>query len=230
MSETESEHLILSASTSTTFSAEDLFSDWEKLLQAPLADNPELDDLTVAEQGQDHWEKLFNDMYFPGMDLMAVSYMPRDIVDRFEQRKSLNRSIRDFVRFLSYHHTNDLRSAGVTEEGLFYMKRGQQPENFTVHLKYPLDYGGSVSFDNMVFLQTRPFHDLIHLYINKQVLGPEGRLTPSTLYVPVPPGKVYIPVGLFTGSGGKNKQDRSVLSGFTQSALKDLALRSMPGR
>jgi len=217
-------------SLSTTIKPEDVFSDWDKLLQAPLFEEPSLSDLQLEEQGQEYWENLFNQMNFPGMDLMAVPLVPRKVDDVEAERKVLHRTIRDFVRYLSYHLANDLRSAGVTEEGLFYMKRGQIPENYTVHLKYPLNYGGTIDFNNMVFLQAHPFHELIHLYINKQTIGAEGLLTPSLLYVPTPVGKVYVPLGLFTGSGGKNKQDRSVLSGFTQSALKDLALRSMPGR
>lgn len=217
-------------SLSTTLNAQDVFAEWDKLLQEPLYDTTSIDDLQLEGQNQAYWESLFNDMNFPGMDLMAVPYYPQQTDDYIAQHKLLNRTIRDFVRYLSYHLANDLRSAGVNEEGLFYMKRGQIPENFTVHLKYPLDYGGTIDFNNMVFIQSRPFHELIHLYINKQIIGPEGVLTPEQLYVPVPVGKVYVPMGLFTGSGGKNKQDRSVLSGFTQSALKDLAIRSMPGR
>ena len=216
-------------SMSSTLNAEDVFHDWESLLETPIFDSPDLNDLQLEEQGQAYWESLFNEMNFPGMDLMAVTHQPVE-ADILEQQKLLNRTVRDFVRFLSYHHANDLRSAGVSEEGLFYMKRGQQPENFVVHLKYPLDYGGKITFDNMVFLQARPFHELIHRYLDKQLIGPEGRVSPKQLYVPVPVGKVYVPMGLFTGSGGKNKQDRSVMSGFTQSALKDLALRTMPGR
>ena len=217
-------------SLSTSLDAQDIFADWDKLLQEPVSDNSLLDNMELAEQGQAYWEALFNEMNFPGMDLMAVVYAPRSNPDLMAQQKQMNRLIRDFVRFLSYHYANDLRSAGVSEEGLFYMKRGQQPENFTVHLKYPLDYGGSLTFDNLIFIQDYPFHHLIHHYINKQIIGPMGRLTPAQLYIPIPNGKVYVPMGLFTGSGGKNKQDRSVMSGFTQSALKDLALRSMPGR
>ena len=217
-------------SLSTTLNAENIFSEWDKLLQEPLYDKTSIDELQLEGQNQAYWEALFNDMNFPGMDLMAVPYYPNETTDYLSQQKQLNRTIRDFVRYLSYHLANDLRSAGVSEEGIFYMKHGQIPENFTVHLKYPLDYGGTIDFNNMVFIQSRPFHELIHLYINKQIIGPESVLTPEQLYIPVPVGKVYIPMGLFTGSGGKNKQDRSVLSGFTQSALKDLAIRSMPGR
>ena len=215
---------------STTMSGKDVFADWDQLLQAPLFDETEMADMQLADQDQKHWEDLFNQMNFPGMDLMASSYreVPLDPPD--VAYKKLQRTTRDFVRFLSYHFANDLRSAGVSEEGIFYMKRGQIPENYTVHMKYPIPYGGAIDFNNLVLIQAHPFHELIHLYLNKQILGPEGVVKPAVLYIPVPVGKVYVPMGLFTGSGGKNKQDRSVMSGFTQNALRDLALRSMPGR
>lgn len=218
-------------SLETSLDAVDVFADWDRLLQTPFnnEDDP-LSDMVLEEDGQAYWEALFNSMNFPGMDLMAVVYFPKENEDLLGQHKTLCRTIRDFIRFLSYNYANDLRSAGISEEGIFYMKKGQLPENFTVHLKYPLNYGGSIDFNNMVLIQSTPFHELIHHYINRQLIGPEGVLTPRQLYVPVPTGKVYVPTGLFTGSGGKNKQDRSVLAGYSQSALRDIAMKSMPGR
>ena len=41
--------------------------------------------------------------------------------------------------------------------------------------------------------------------------------------MPTPIGKVYIPEGAWTGSGGKKKADRSVMAGMTQSALQQLS-------
>ncbi len=215
--------------TETTLAGTDVFSDWDRLLDTPPDDfNP--DDFFVAEQGQDYWESLFQEMNFPGMDLMAVPYLPQAGMNTSDRHKIFTRLSRDFVRFLSYHFANNLRSAGVTEEGLFYMKRGQIPERFSVHLKYPLDYGGRLDFDNLVFIQNDPFHELIHLYINRQIIGPEGLLTPAQLYVPTPPGKIYVPTDLFSGSGGKNKQDRSVVAGYSEEALRTIAQKAMPGR
>ena len=113
---------------------------------------------------------------------------------------------------------------------MFHIKKGNLPENYTVHLKYPLEYGGRIDFNNMVFMQTHPYHDLIHAYVDQQLLGNSGSVRPRQLYVPVPTGKVYIPSSDYTGTGGKNKQDRSTVAGFTQAALKDLMIKSMPGR
>lgn len=208
-----------------------VYTDWERLVQEPDAQEADsLSDLLDEERGQAYFETLFNEMNFPGMDLMAVSFF-RAVPNLAEQHALFRRLARDFVRFLSYNYAMDLRAAGVTEEGLFYMKKGQVPENYTVHLKYPIAYGGTMDFSNMVFMQNTPFHEDIHVYLNKQLISETGKaLTPETLYVPVPTGKVYIPFSLFTGSGGKNKQDRSVYAGFSAAAFKQIALKAMPGR
>lgn len=216
--------------TETILTGTDIFSDWDRLLETPSSDDFNPDDLLLETQTQDYWENLFQEMNFPGMDLMAIPYFPNTELTASEQYKMFTRLSRDFVRFLSYHFANNLRSAGVTEEGLFYMKRGQIPERFSVHIKYPLNYGGRLEFDNLVFIQNDPFHELIHDYINRQLIGPSGILTPAQLYVPTPTGKVYVPTDLFSGSGGKNKQDRSVVAGYSEDALRTIAQKAMPGR
>ncbi len=181
------------------------------------------------EKDQEYWTQVFNDTNFAGMDLMAASYIARDI-DLYERHTYFKRISRDFIKLLSYNYVNDLRSAGVPEEGIFYMKKGKLPENYTVHLKYPLEYNGKIDFDNMVFMQDKPFNTLIHDYINKQIIDKNKISFPTLLYVPVPVGKIYMPFGPYTGSGGKNKQDRSVFAGFSKSAFDKIALRNMPGR
>lgn len=208
-----------------------VYADWDELIKEPQNEEVDtLSELLGEEHGQAYFEALFNEMNFPGMDLMAVSFF-RAVPNLAEQHALFRRLSRDFVRFLSYNYAMDLRAAGVSEEGLFYMKKGQLPENYTVHLKYPIAYGGTMDFSNMVFMQNAPFHEDIHVYLNKQLVSESGDpLTPETLYVPVPTGKVYIPFSLFTGSGGKNKQDRSVYAGFSAAAFKQIALKNMPGR
>lgn len=208
-------------------------TDFQRELEAFLRSQnvpSEIPDIQEQEQPQEFWEKLFKEMNFPGMDLMAVGYFNMSSDDLVEQRLFLKKTIRDFLKLLAYNYANDLRDAGVTEEGMFHIKKGNLPENYTVHLKYPLEYGGRIDFNNMVFIQTHPYHDLIHAYVDQQLVGENGSVRPRQLYVPVPVGKVYIPSSDYTGSGGKNKQDRSTVAGFTQAALKDLMIKSMPGR
>jgi len=208
-------------------------TDFQKELEAFMRSQnmpSEMPDIQEQEQPQEFWEKLFKEMNFPGMDLMAVGYFNMSSDDLVEQRLFFKKTVRDFLKLLAYNYANDLRDAGVTEEGMFHIKKGNLPENYTVHLKYPLEYGGRIDFNNMVFIQTHPYHDLIHAYVDQQLVGENGSVRPRQLYVPVPVGKVYIPSSDYTGSGGKNKQDRSSVAGFTQAALKDLMIKSMPGR
>lgn len=202
-----------------------------------LTNNPEMDWLNNAiaaeeknNKNQDYWANKFNQLNFPGMDLMAVSYIGVSATDLLEQHLMLRRVVRDYTRLLAYNYVNDLRSAGVSEEGIFYMRKGKIPENYTVHLKYPIEYGGSIDFNNMVFMQDKPYHTMIHNYIDEQILSEQGISYPALLYIPVPVGKIYVPFGLFTGSGGKNKQDRSVYAGFSKAAFEKIALKAMPGR
>ncbi len=202
-----------------------------------ITDNPEMDWLNNAialeeknEKNQDYWANKFNQLNFPGMDLMAVSYIGITSTNLLEQHLMLRRVVRDYTRLLAYNYVNDLRSAGVSEEGIFYMRKGKIPENYTVHLKYPIEYGGSINFNNMVFMQDKPYHSMIHSYIDEQLLTVQGISYPPLLYIPVPVGKIYIPFGIFTGSGGKNKQDRSVYAGFSKAAFEKIALKAMPGR
>ncbi len=222
------EDSVFSTTGHTPDSALSVNEDW---LERALADvDSELAQKQKSIKNQDYWTQRFNEMNFAGMDLMAVSYFGSFTYDLFEQHMLLKRVTREFVRLLSYNYAMDLRSAGVSEEGIFYMKKGKIPENFTVHLKYPLEYGGTIDFNNMVFMQDKPFHDLIHAYLDEQIQTPTGISYPSLLYVPTPVGKIYVPFGMFTGSGGKNKQDRSVYAGFSKAAFDKIALKAMPGR
>ena len=207
----------------------DVFDNWDQLIQDPqdssnsVKEELNLDSLMgTSEKGQDYWENLFQESNFAGMDLMGLSYYPLTIHEE-EFFKKYNTSKRLFMADVLANNLNDLRSAGISEENIFYLSKGILPANWTVHLKYPPLYGGQPDPENMVLIQCQPFHELIHDFIDQQILTAAGRWHPKTLYVPTPTGKVYIPEGAWTGSGGKKKSDRSVMAGMTQSALQQLS-------
>ena len=176
------------------------------------------------------WEAKFQEMNFPGMDLVEATAYPISMSDNIERKKQYKRVKRDFLKYVAYNFVNDLRNAGLDEDSIFYFKKGIMPENFNVHLKVPFDYTGSVDFSNMVLIQNRPYHEDIHRFMDMQMDGmPVGTL-PEKLYIPVPTGKVYIPLTMYTGSGGKGKHDRSVYAGYSESAFKRLAQKTMMGR
>ena len=208
----------------------EIFKNWDQLIQDPqpsggAADKDNLDFSELmgkSEKGADYWENLFQESNFAGMDLMGLSYYPVTIHED-EFFKKYNIAKRAFIQDIVANNVNDLRVAGISEENIFYLRKGILPANWTVHLKYPPLYGGLPEPDNMVLIQCQPFHELIHNFIDQQMLTMAGVGHPKTLYVPTPMGKVYIPEGAWTGSGGKKKADRSVMAGMTESALQQLA-------
>lgn len=176
------------------------------------------------------WEAKFQEMNFPGMDLMEATAYPLTLLEKVNRKKQYKRVKNDFLKYLSYHFINDLREAGLTEDDIFYLKKGILPENFNVHLKIPFDYTGSVKFSNMVLIQNLPYHEDIHRFMDMQMEGMPNATIPEKLYIPVPTGSVYIPLTMYTGSGGKGKHDRSVFAGYSESAFKKLAQKTMRGR
>lgn len=213
----------------TELDGKKLFDNWDQLIQSPASNasipSEEVDFsslMSSSERGPDYWENLFQESNFSGMNLMGLSYYPSTMQEE-DFFKKYTISKRSFVADILTNNTNDLRAAGISEENLFYLSKGVLPANWTIHLKYPPLYGGEPVPDNMVMIQCQPFHELIHDFINKQILSRAGVAHPKTLYVPTPTGKVYIPEGAWTGSGGKKKADRSVMAGMTQGALQQLS-------
>ena len=177
------------------------------------------------EKTSDYWEDLFQESNFGGMNLMGLSYYPITVHEE-EFFKKYNAEKKLFIQDILTNNLNDLRAAGISEENIFYLSKGVLPANWTIHLKYPPLYGGRPDQENMVLIQCQPFHELIHDFIDKQILTSAGIGHPKTLYVPTPVGKVYIPEGTWTGSGGKKKADRSVMAGMTQGALQQLSVKT----
>ena len=207
----------------------DVFDNWEQLVQTSDATKElpigELDLsglMGKEENGLDYWENLFQESNFGGMNLMGLSYYPLTVHEE-EFFKKYTQAKKIFIADILANNLNDLRSAGISEENIFYLTKGILPANWTVHLKYPPLDGGLAEPDNMVMIQCQPFHELIHDFINKQILTNAGLGHPKTLYVPTPTGKVYIPEGAWTGSGGKKKSDRSVMAGMTQGSIQQLS-------
>lgn len=216
----------------TELDGAEIFDNWDQLMGegAPTKESDsDLEELMTGlqsdEKDQDYWVDLFQNENFGGMDLMSARYQPYTLNEpEFHQQFKLLK--RAFLKELTTLYVNDLRSADLSEESIFYLSKGYLPANWTVHLKYPLLYGGKMALDNLVLIQCHPFHELIHDYLNKQMLSAAGIGHPQTLYIPIPLGKVYIPNGEMTGSGGKKKSDRSATAGLTSANLQQIAIKT----
>ncbi len=163
------------------------------------------------------------------MELIEVNYVMLDANWLSELRKAFKRTRRDFLKYVGYHHVNELIAAGMDEEDIKLVKKGKAPENFNIHVRVPFDYGGTNSFSNLVLIQTHPYHNEIHRFIDMQTLI-QPNLKPMKLFLPSPKGKVYTPGEVEISSGGTSRHDRSVYAGFLESTFEMINQRSMMGR
>lgn len=132
-----------------------------------------------------------------GMDDMPViEYIPRPASvgpDWFARYRDLRR------RFMS-----ELSSADGAIETLSFMNLSNDefmnlmmgralPQNMSLRFKIPLAWGGELTTDNMFMCPTFPYsHNLDRLIISQ-----DGA---TTLYLPMPERKIYLPT--HTGGGG----------------------------
>ena len=182
-----------------------------------------------AQEEKALWEWQFQQTGLLNMDLIEVEFVPLDPNWLSELQKAFKRTRRDFLKYVGYHHTNELLAAGMTDEAIKLVKKGKAPENFNIHRRIPFEYGGTNSFSNLVLIQTHPFHTEIHRFIDMQTLT-QPNFKPRKLYLPSPKGKVYFSGEVEISSGGTSRHDRSVYAGFLESTFEYIEQRSMLGR
>lgn len=176
------------------------------------------------------WEWQFSLFNLPSMSLVEVSYNPLDMSARMEMRRMFKKIRRDFLRYIAYYNQAELEEAGVEDKGIRSLKKGKSPENFDVHLKVPYDYGGKNEFSNMIFIQTHPFHEDIHKFIDMQTTSQPFGCRLSKLYIPVAEGRVYVPKETSAIGGGKGKGDKTSVQGYSAAALQQIAVKSTMDR
>jgi len=176
------------------------------------------------------WEWQFSLFNLPGMDLVEANYTPLDLNTRTEMRRNFRRIRRDFLRYIAYYNQPELEEAGVEDKGIRSLKKGKAPENYDVHLKIPYEYGGKNEFANMLFIQTHPFGEDIHKFLDMQTTSQPFGCRLSKLYIPVAEGRIYIPKDSTTIGGGKGMGDKTSVQGFSAQALQQLAVKSSMDR
>ena len=115
-------------------------------------------------------------MELPNMDLIEANYIMLDPRWRLELRKAFKRARRDFLKYVGYHHVNELMAAGLLEEDIAKIKKGKAPENFNVHVRIPFDYGGTNDFSNLIFMPIPPHDELHNKVINPQIKNFDTRM------------------------------------------------------
>lgn len=182
----------------------DIFSNWDQLVQSDQpATHPNASDDTLSlaldnlalDGGETHWLSLFQKTNLSDMDLVALSLVRSFEHDFKAEAQQFKSQAQLFMAELSTAHKDELRVAGLSEDQIIDLAQGKLPINWTLHLKYPLAYGGALVAHNLVLIPQHPFHEDLHHFVNQQMVTDAGVISPAVLYVPVPKSAVYVPYG-----------------------------------
>ena len=184
----------------TELNGADVFSNWDQLMGGQgEASSPEIDALSLdnlmVDGGDAHWLALFQKTNLSDMDLVALKLVPNYDHDFQMEQAQLKSQMHLFLADLTNAHLNELRVAGLSEDQIGNLSKGILPVNWTVHLKYPVAYGGTIAMNNLVLIPQQPFHEELHHFLNRQLLTDAGVINPPVLYVPAPKTPVYVPFG-----------------------------------
>lgn len=124
----------------------------------------------------------------------SFTFTKRTEAARDALRKTFDSSARG--SFLKGLDDGALRRAGMDAEDIALVRRGNVPDGYQVHHKYPLDDSGTNDPSNLVLIKTQPDHQLVtnhQSYTTRGMKPGESRDVPWPTY---PPGtSVWPPTG-----------------------------------
>ena len=124
------------------------------------------------------------------LTFMPTPYIPHTWAEMNTFFQKYRRNKTNFLRFIGYSHQNTCQNIGLSSEDIKKLKNGTCPENYTVHIKKPFDFGGSSNFENLSLIPTHPLHIQLHSLIEFQI-GCGFLQSYKTIYIPYFEGYFY---------------------------------------
>ena len=123
------------------------------------------------------------------IDLKLMDFQPLPWETKYRYSEEQVRGRKIFLKFLGYSHAEQCLQAGLSENDILLIKQSITPENYTVHIKTPFDFGGKSAIENMCLVRTHPIHDQIHALMEFQ-LEKDFLKYHKKLYIPIIEGIV----------------------------------------
>jgi len=175
---------------------------------------------------EEYYHDLIAKLGLPEMPITKVKYQGKNVLGAMDFRKNFFKVSKKLLQYVAYNNITQLMDANFSMETLQELHRGLFPENISVYLKKPLEYGGELEFSNMFLIRTRPFKQILDAFIEEQILSfnkehpgydkKNGFLLPTELYVPNPEGVIFLPaLKGFAGAGGNTTADKMSEIGST---------------
>jgi hypothetical protein len=178
----------------------------------------------------EYWRDFMARLGLPEMPIAKVElHRPASLPSRAEMLKVARR----LLRYAYYEKMPELASAGMPVESVALRGRGRFPDNIAVCCKNPPEYGGALEFANMFIVRRYPFKAMLENFSDSQLgdhlresgAAPgQGFVLPPEMFVPSPPGVVFLPAlkGL-SGAGGNATTDKMTEIGSTLGLAEEAA-------
>lgn len=125
-----------------------------------------------------------------GLSFRQYTYTVRNFTDTSKDYALFLKTKHLFVKFMACRHPEECRKLNLSDAEIEQMHSGAIPENISIHLKVPFDFGGQCSFENMALIRTHPHHLYLHRLIEYQF--EQGLLKEEKkLFVPYFEGYAY---------------------------------------
>ena len=95
-----------------------------------------------------------------------------------------------FLRLIGENCQEECQKAGMSEKMIARMGQGLCPENYTPHLKLPIEFGGMANLSNFSLVKTHPIHDNLHQIFDVQLENGFAFMQ-RKIFVPVFEGNIY---------------------------------------
>lgn len=175
---------------------------------------------------EDYYRDLIAKLGLPEMPITKVKYQGKNFLNPKLFREDFLKISKKLMKFVAYNNITQLIDAGFPIDTIDELHKGFIPENITVYIKKPLEYGGKLEFSNMFLIRTRPFKNILDTFIDNQILSfnkehpaydmKNGFIYPTELYIPNPEGIVFLPaLKGFAGAGGNTSADKMSEIGST---------------
>lgn len=124
------------------------------------------------------------------IELRECTYHPQTWAEMAKDFAEYQRVRKTFLKLMAYSRADECRSLGFDDEDMELLKHKRSPENYNVHIKIPLDFGGRLCFENLCLIKSHPIHDNLHRLIEMQI-GNGFLQKYKIIYIPWFEGNVY---------------------------------------
>ncbi len=103
------------------------------------------------------------------IELRECAFFPQTWGEMTKNTTQYQRMRKTFLKLIGYSHQEECKKIGFDEEDMELLKNKKSPENYNVHIKIPLEFGGKLEISNLSLIITHPLHDNIHSLIEEQI-------------------------------------------------------------